>query len=197
MAKLNVLRHVPKKAAFRVLPALKRYRLAACVILGALTLTTENLWAQGGKFELLGGLGAVEEGDDRLRPAAVVQAGKDHFYGQGTLYGRRFAQVEERTFMLGGGYRTEIFQTKWLQAAVGAVVMEERTTIHPRGTQTKIDSQSSYNVGGTLGIRGVWNFDRYLVQASWDSALFPAGAAVLFLTTGRKQTVSLSAGARF
>lgn len=168
------------------------------VILAAATLTPRSLWAQGGKFELLGGLGAVEEGDDRMRPAVVVQAGMgEHWYGQGTLWGRRFAQVEERTLLVSAGYRNDVFNAKWLHAGAGIVVMEERTTVHPRGAQTSIDAQSSYNIGGMLGIHGIWNYDRYLVQAAWDAALFPAGQAVIFLTTGRKQTLSISAGTRF
>lgn len=153
-------------------------------------------------FELAAGLAAVEEGDDRLRPAAVLHLGINPQYaGRAYYYGRTYGPVTEATAVVAAVRRWGLFKSNTLTASCGLALMDEKTTLKfddaaDAAVHDKVDDQ--YNAGLAFGI--AWTplaaaKGPFYVSASWDSALFAAGLdGMILLSTGRKETLSLIMG---
>ena len=180
---LNILKRIPGKRSCTV------YRQMFVILLG---LSLEG--AAAAKPHVTIGLAAVDEGDDRSRPAAILRGGLDHFYGSVAAYGRTFAQVSERTIHVAAGARAPIFHTRWLTAGIGMAAIEENTVVKSRGSQTKTEQDAIYNIGVQFGLQAEYQAKQWILQAGWESTLFPAGLATVFLTTGRKQFIFATAG---
>lgn len=157
-------------------------------------------------FELQAGFAAVEEGDDRMRPGAALHVGFNEFYqGRMYYYGRELGPIREETYLVSGGRRFGLFGSPSVTASIGAAMMNERVVVdygdaNPDGTPVDPDQErreDNYNVGAAFGI--AWSLPKsarpLAFTVSWDSHVFPAGVAgFFFLSSGRKQTISLTAG---
>lgn len=143
------------------------------------------------------GLAAIEEGDDRLRPAMQVYStlGKDG-YVTGTYYGRSFAQVEEKTYLVNLGVRSNIFNSNIFYACLGGAALLENTTVKPFGSEEKRQEDNAYNFGVTFAVQYEQAWQKFFLRGAWESSLFLAGEAGILLATGRKQAVAITAGMR-
>lgn len=143
------------------------------------------------------GLAAVEEGDDRQRPALQLYSslGKDG-YVTGTYYGRKFAQVEEKTYLVNLGVRSSLFNSNQFYACVGGSALLEQTLVKPFGTDLHKDDDNAYNFGVTFGVQYEQAWQGFFFRGAWESSLYLAGEAGILLATARKQAVSITAGTR-
>ena len=153
----------------------------------------------GRSFELSTGAGALDEGDDHTRAAAMLHVKFDNSWmARSYLWGRSYGPVTETSGIISAGKQGPIFGSKSLTAAVGLSVMAENTSISYKDNPKDDSSFTSTNLGLLLGLNYTIFSTRLIkVSASWDSHLFAASDAIIFLVTGRKQIVGLTAGVSF
>jgi hypothetical protein len=148
--------------------------------------------------EIGSGLEAIEDGDDRLRPAALVHIATDKgFITRGYVYGRDYGPVSERNYLLAIGKRFD-FSSKTWQGIIGLAVLADTTEIIYKDYPQDNSSYTSTNVGMAFGVH--WNiFDAkaFRLKATWDSHVFPAGTGFLFLANARKSGLGLTAATVF
>lgn len=144
------------------------------------------------------GFAAIEEGDDRVRPAAAVHAGFPRdFDGNLYYYGREFGPVKEQTFIVNFVKNWSIFNSNTVTAHFGPCLMDEKIDVTFDGAESdKSESEDNFNAGAVYGI--AWSLPKsgpLFLSVSWDSHIFAAGInGGLLLSTGRKQAISLVAG---
>jgi len=153
-------------------------------------------------IELAAGLSAVEEGDDRLRPAVSLHGAINESYAlRMYYYGREFGPIREDTIIISGHRRFSLFGTDFIRAQLGVALMDEITKITYRKPEDKPRNEEEHNtnLGGALGISISVppSMAPFYAHLSWDSHIFPAGLGGILLSTGRKQTISIVAGAAF
>jgi hypothetical protein len=150
-------------------------------------------------IELGAGFAAVEEGDDRIRPAAALHLGLNNDWaGNAYYYGREFGPVKEETFLLNFVKNWSIFKSKFLAAHFGPCAMNEKTTLtFDDEFKDENRSENNFNAGAVYGIS--WSLPKsqgpLFLSVSWDSHIFAAGLnGGLLLSSGRKQTIALVGG---
>ena len=151
------------------------------------------------QIELATGYAALEEGDERLRPAFAFHATiNPQYFFRAYYWGRDYGPVQERGTLISFNYRKSVFSSQKLFAHFGAAAMNEQVKIDYKEDDKDDDFEQSPNLGGVVGVNySLRDFAPFLVQVSWDSHLFLAGQGGLFMVTGRKQTMSLAAGVVF
>ncbi len=153
-------------------------------------------------IELAAGLSAVEEGDDRLRPAVSLHGAINESYAfRMYYYGREFGPIKEDTVIISAHRRFSLFGKDFIKANLGIALMDEFTKISYSKTEDKSRDEEEHNtnIGGAAGIAISLppSLAPFYAHLSWDSHIFPAGVGGLLLSTGRKQTISIVAGAAF
>ena len=150
--------------------------------------------------ELHLGMTAADESDDRLRPGLTFGFNYDEsIISQIYLLSRSLGPVSESTQAIAVAKPFPIFNAKGpLIAAIGGTFIRENTSVKAStdGTDSSdaVDD-SSYNLGLFTKVElKLVTLAPVIFHVSWDSHLFLAGQAGLFLATGRKQFFSLSAG---
>ncbi len=152
-------------------------------------------------WELRAGLGAMEEGDDRLRSSFLLHAEKGSFASQMIYAHRSFSSVVENTFLLSFDkyilIPSSLFSNR-LSVLVGAGVLREDSQISYKKEEDKAYNlfEKRYNFGLHTGISWKYVGSGPLHFAiTWQSALFPAGAlGGILLVTGRKQFMTIESG---
>lgn len=170
-------------------------RLLAPVALSLAFVATAAKSASATEFGT--GLVGVEDGDDRFRPAAVLHFATGSFISRVYAYGRDYGPVRERDYILSLGKRFDLPNKSW-QAHVSAAVMSDTTEVHYSEHSEENSRFTSTNFGMAFGLH--WIFvDTKAVQlrATWDSHVFPAGAAIIYLANARKSTLGLTAAVGF
>ena len=147
-------------------------------------------------FDLASGLGFVEEGDDRAQTVALLHMGlQNQWYSRFYLWGRSFGPVRETNGIVAIGRQASVFSSKSLFASAGLSLMANETKITFKDYPEDNSSYTNTNVGLILGLRyELFSTKRVSVAASWDSHIYAAGTAAIFLVTGRKQILGLTAG---
>ncbi len=151
-------------------------------------------------FELGLGFSAIEEGDDRFRPGILVDMSSGEVWrSRAYYYGRKYGPITERTMLI-SVYRyldiMRVFNTNFLRASVGGVVMNERTELDFKEDEDEVEN--NFNLGATIGVHTYIKIgDSFFVQGSVESHLFLAGLGGILLANGRKQMISLASGAVF
>lgn len=143
------------------------------------------------------GLTAMEDGDDRLRPAGVVHFANGRFISRFYVYGRDYGPIQERNFLLSLSKRFDV-GSKSLQGIVGIAGLSDTTTIHFKDHPEDNMSYSSTNGGMAFGLH--WTFldtKRFQLKATWDAHVFPAGSGFIFLANARKSGLGLTAATVF
>lgn len=164
------------------------------VLLAAALVTTALTPLRAAEYSA--GLGAVEEGDDRGRGTAILQAAfANNWSSKLYVWGRSYGPVTETSGIVSVGKRYDIFGSKNIHSMIAFSSLAESTSIEYKDAPSESSSYTSTNFGLMLGI----SYDLYKskslnVTASWDSHLYSAGEAVLLLVTGRKQILGLTAG---
>lgn len=147
--------------------------------------------------DLGAGFSSVEEGDDRLRPAAFLHCGfKDTYRARLYTYGRDFGPVSERTILLSATRSVTSFKNSFLQTAFGVAILSQQTDVKytAESDASQNDSENNLNIGGVFSVGVKYPMNSLYFSADWDSHVFPAGLGGIFLSTGRKQTISLAMG---
>lgn len=149
-------------------------------------------------FEIGAGFAAVEEGDDRVRPGLGLHVGYTDFYASRFhYYGRAYGPVKEETFLASFLRRWAVFKSNELSAGFGAAILNERTRLAFAGEAAAADKTEN---NGNLGVAAAvsWSLPKtagpLFGSVSWDVHVFPAGLGGIFLSTGRKQTVTFILG---
>lgn len=140
------------------------------------------------------GLSAIEEGDERMRPAATLTAdfGKDWSLLLQN-YGRIQKPVTQTTYLMAVTRQYPVFGSKSFRARVGGALAYEQSAMER--TTGESERSANTNLGLYLGLN--WQSDsRLFVSLDWGTGIFPAGMALLFLTTARKQSFSAGLGWR-
>lgn len=171
-------------------------RLLAFATISLAMLSTFTTHAQA--TDLGTGLVAIEDGDDRFRPAAVLHVGSERgFLGRFYAYGRDYGPVKERNYVLSLSKRFDISSKTW-QGIVGLAGLQDSTEVKFADHPEDNTSFSSTNVGMAFGIH--WMFlDKKALQlkATWDAHVFPAGTGFVFLANARKSALGLTAATMF
>lgn len=146
-------------------------------------------------IEISAGLGALEEGDDRGRGAAIIAATfANNWIAKSYVWGRSYEPVTETAGILVIGKRFDLSGSKNIRPSIGFSTLAEHTAIKYEDVPDESSSYTSTNFGLMLGM----NYDlmkskTMTLSASWDSHLFAAGQGIILLVTGRKQILGLTA----
>lgn len=155
------------------------------------------LWAIASSsfaFELGTGLAGIEDGDDRLRPAAVMHiASQSGYTSRLYVYGRDYGPVRERNFVLSLNKKFDISSKTW-QGILGIAGLADRTDIIFPDNPEDNDTFTSTNLGMAFGIHWLILDTKFMqVKATWDGHVFPAGTGFIFLANARKSALGLTA----
>ena len=169
----------------------------AVLALALCTLHSHENTALAQKAELGAGFGVGETGDDRFFMAAMAHgAVNESFFGRIYVHGERNGIESQRSFLADASYRTVLpFQfTKRFSANLGLAFLADTTRIS--GTKTSAPKQStSYNSGLVLGVTfRAFTMGDFFLSADWQAHVFPAGWATIYLSTGKRQFISLFTG---
>ncbi len=173
---------------------MKRCTLSACLIFALLPLALGSAMAAPSQsYEL--GIAGVSGGDDHADPALLMRAALgSSLFGQALLYGADFGPVSARTVLLSGGIHTSLKGFERVQTQFGLTLMDEYIGIYSSdrkradGTDQPKISEHNFNVGGMLGLRvNVIQKSHYTASIGWESHLFLAGTAGIYLVMGIKQ----------
>ena len=146
-----------------------------------------------GAYNVRFGESFIEQGDYLLAPGVQValDTGKRRYRFDFT--GREFGPFLQATAI--ASYDLELKLVPWERVTThyGFSLMDEYTAFDdPHGKKEDIHS---FNAGLNLGLGvKVYEGDRWNVMLDWNSHIFAAGLAFIFLTTARKTVFTLSAG---
>ncbi|MEI6833089.1 MAG: hypothetical protein WCL28_03775 [bacterium] len=145
--------------------------------------------------EISAGIGALEEGDDRGRSAAILAAAfANNWWTKTYVWGRSYGPVTETAGIISVGKRFDFSGSKSLRSAIGFSSLAEHTAVKYSDSPSESSSFTSTNFGLMLGMHyDVFKTKNITITGSWDSHLFAAGEAILLLVTGRKQILGLTA----
>jgi hypothetical protein len=140
---------------------------------------------------------AVSESDDILKPAIGLKGYFDGGFGVTFWgWGRDFGPVQERTMLLTVGKYWSPFSFKNLMVGGGLTALSETTRLVYKDAKEDNQNDTFYNGGGFFALRYSYSLSGLILDASWESGIFPAGfSGGLLLATGRKQVISLGIGA--
>lgn len=153
-------------------------------------------------FDMGTGLAAVDNMGDTAQPAATLRVGwsKDLFT-QAYYWGRDFGPVSERQGMLTFGVNKTFPKLGLVTARYGIVALAQRTTLYKNAMSKEHAnapepvSETNYNAGGLLGVALPYNLGKFKIVLNWDSHIFMVGGgAIIFIASGRRQTLALTAG---
>lgn len=180
---------------------MKRCTLGAYIMIALLPWAAGSAMASPSQsYEL--GVAGVSGGDDHADPAALMRVAiGSSLYGQMLLYGADFGPVSARTFLISGGIHTSLKGFDRVQTQFGLTLMDEYIGIY-NSTRKRADntdqpkvSEHNFNIGGMLGLRlNLMQKSRYTATLGWESHLFLAGSAAIYLVTGVKQAWYASVG---
>lgn len=171
-----------------------RVIVALALSKGAVGISTANA------AEASVGFAAVEEGDERIRPGLALHLGWSEFYTSRLhYYGREFGPVREQTWLVSFNRRWGIFKSNTTTASIGLAAMDEHIRIHYAAAEDAAFNEDEHNYNAGLAFGVAWSLPKSAaplnLSVSWDSYLFPAGLnGLIFLSTGRKQTISVTMG---
>ena len=150
-------------------------------------------------LEISAGVGALEEGDDRGRGAAILAIGfANDWDSKIYAWGRSYGPVTETDGMITVAKSFGMSGSKSFRSSVGGSVLMEQTSVAYHDAPGESTSFTSTNAGLMLGLSyDLYSVKSMTVTASWDAHLFPAGQGILLLVTGRKQVIGVTAGIAF
>ena len=145
-------------------------------------------------LELRAGQSWFEQGDYLLHPG--VQLTLENPEGQSLRFeftGRTFAGFTEATGILSLNFPFKILPWDFIYTSYGISLMDEYTAYNsPHGRDNAIHAM---NLGVNLGIGWqAWKHDRWNARLEWNSHLFAAGLAFVYMTTARKTVFTAAVG---
>lgn len=154
-------------------------------------------------LELGLGLTAVEEGDDRFRPAVMGHAGfGEKWFSSFYYYGRNYGPIVERTYVLNIAYRLDVFRffgTDFMHAGFGVALMNEMTALKFAGDSANSSTEDATNLGFMVGAYAdIPVPGPVFMRFGMESHYFLAGLdGAMAMSTGRKEMLSLVSGVKF
>jgi hypothetical protein len=145
-------------------------------------------------FELRAGQSWFEQGDYLLHPGIQVTAATDDNTSlRFEFTGRTFGRFTESTSILSLNLPYEVLPWKSVYTTYGFSLMDEYTGYNsPRGRNESIHA---FNAGLNLGIGyKLYEQGRFNARFEWNSHIFAAGLAFIFMTTARKTVFSATVG---
>ncbi len=148
------------------------------------------------------GLAAVDSMSDRAEPAATLQMDfGQSSYSQLYYWGRDYGPVSERNFVASFVFRTPLPEAKFLNLHYGVVASDHTVSLYDNAASKaqvnppEVEKKSDYNLGGLLGLGVEGKVGVFKASFHWDSQIYLTGSqAIIFLTSARKQTLSLLVG---
>jgi len=186
---------VKKSITVPIGACLRRHSTHFAIALCALMANTTATYA----LDISAGVGALEEGDDRGRGAAILGIGfANDWDSKIYAWGRSYGPVTETDGMITVAKSFAMSGSKSFRSSVGGSILMEQSSVDYHDAPGESTSFTSTNAGLMLGL----SYDLYTaksmtVTASWDAHLFPAGQGILLLVTGRKQVIGVTAGIAF
>ena len=169
------------------------WRLVACLAVANIVIPVHSAFAD---IQIVPSIAAVDESDDILKPGIGLKTYFNGFGGSVWGWGRDYGPVQQRSVLLTLGKYWAPFSFKNLTFGGGVSVLSETTRLIFKDAKDENHEDTFYNGGGFLGLRYSYSLSKMVVDASWESGVFPAGiGGGLFLATGRKQIVSIGLGA--
>ncbi len=153
------------------------------------------LWATPSKaLGLRAGQSWFEQGDYLLEPGASLTLENElHRSVRLDFSGKTFANFTQATAILSLNLPFEIFPWESVYTSYGFSLMDEYTAYDsPSG---KDDQLHAFNLGLNLGLGWkVWQGDNWSARLEWNSHIFAAGLAFVFMTTARKSVFTAAVG---
>ncbi|MBC7531803.1 MAG: hypothetical protein H7318_09510 [Oligoflexus sp.] len=161
----------------------------------ALVLALVSLWSKPVKaLELRAGQSWFEQGDYLLEPGITLGAeDAEHRSVRFEFTGKTFGNFTQATGILSLNLPFKIFPWESVYTSYGLSLMDEYTAYNsPHG---KDESIHSMNLGLNLGLGWkVWQGENWSAQLEWNSHIFAAGLAFIFMTTARKTVFTAAVG---
>lgn len=140
--------------------------------------------------------------DDRAEPAATVRLGwTERVYSQIYYWGKDFGPVTERNLFVTVAGETPIKGSQYLFVNYGAVASEYRVSLYDNASSRRlpdpppVEHEREYNLGAVLGLSAQARAGAFRASFHWDSHIFFTGSPfIIFLTSARKQSISLMLG---
>lgn len=148
----------------------------------------------GFAYEVRAGQSWFEQGDYLLHPGVqATVATPDNKSLRFEFTGRTFGRFTETTSILSLNLPYEVLPWKDVYTTYGFSLMDEYTAYDsPRGQDESIHA---FNAGLNLGIGyKILDSKQWDVRVEWNSHIFAAGLAALFMTTARKTVFSATVG---
>lgn len=169
------------------------WRLVACLAVAYIVTPAPGALAY---IQIVPSIAAIDESDDILKPGIGLKSYFNGFGGSIWGWGRDYGPVQQRSMLLTLGKYWSPFSFKSLTFGCGISLLSETTRLVFKDAQDENHQDTFYNGGGFLGVRYSYSLSKVVIDASWESGVFPAGiSGGLFLATGRKQIVSIGVGA--
>lgn len=145
-------------------------------------------------YEIRAGQSWFEQGDYLLHPGVQITAAtRDNTSLRFEFTGRTFGRFTQTTSILSLNLPYKVLPWEDVYTTYGFSLMDEYTGYRsPRGEDESIHA---FNAGLNLGI-GYKLIDSktWKARIEWNSHIFAAGLAALFMTTARKSVFSASVG---
>lgn len=145
-------------------------------------------------LELRVGQSWFEQGDYLLHPGVqATLSTQDKKSLRVEFFGRTFGRFTEATGLLSLNLPFTILPWEFVYTSYGLTLMDEYTAY--RSPSGEDESIHAFNFGVNLGIgtKLIYTKD-WALRAEWNSHIFAAGLAAIFMTTARKSVFSLSLG---
>ncbi|RZA21051.1 MAG: hypothetical protein EOP10_17260 [Proteobacteria bacterium] len=145
-------------------------------------------------FEIRAGQSWIEQGDYLLHPGVQLTAAtKDNKSLRFEFSGRTFGRFTQSTSILSLNLPYEVLPWKEVYTTYGFSLMDEYTAYNSK--QGEDESIHAFNAGLNLGIGyKIYDHGGFNARLEWNSHIFAAGLAFIFMTTARKTVFSATVG---
>lgn len=147
-------------------------------------------------FNLGVGASALEEGDERWRPAQALHLDWQQSWSWQLLrYGREQGPITQEQWVSHVSYLYSLFQSKHLFAKTGISSSYQTLRIDRPEGELGERAAISTNLGLHFGLQSFWQIlPSWRLQADWDNSFYLNSRSWFFLVTARKQSLGLSIG---
>ena len=170
----------------------------ARLLVSASFLFSSHAAAKSPSFSITGGASALEEGNDRLRPAVSWQMRMGQKLGLeigGTYFGKKVVTVTERGQLWKLGLFGIPKDLGWAYSSTGLSYYHQKISLDSLTPSVSNQKQSIQKLGLYVGVGVLWmKLGKGVGYLQWDGYFFDAGQGSLHLAFGKKQVISIMWG---
>jgi hypothetical protein len=136
------------------------------------------------------GLSAVEEQDERHRPAVTLlgEPFKDWQFSS-SIYGQKYETVRQTSVVASMLHTYALPKSDFLFGGIGVAALWDQW----RFSDDSASNQDSGNLGVALLLSARFpRQSKYQMSLDWTAHLFPTGVGTILLVTARRQVISLT-----